>query len=416
MKKAALIAISISALTGLSFLFHNCARINLKDKNPSTVVVAGQQIPAGTLSCAVAPICPNPSPNCEYVNQVTSENGCAQSCGELQCEGPIQCPMIACAPPEEGCSYNSSQATLDSNGCPIDCGPQVCGGPIIECPINMCVAPPEGCTLVPEPPTRENPCPGCGTVVCPTPPPPPPPVTCENAVRCIPLGEGCRYTQDPTYDENGCQTSCGEISCLPPPVACPAIECAPLDRGCSYPNKEYDKKGCLVACGPVQCPAPIACPMIACLEPEGTNCRQVTPPSEDANGCQIDCGQWKCDENPGPITPPLPPTPPGPPVCKPPKACPAIACAPLEEGCHYIGRPEFDKNGCVVSCGAKICKVPPPQPPVNPPGGPIACPMIGFICPEEPGCYWDPRGSVNKNGCQIGCGTKICKDGKKSRE
>lgn len=394
--------VSLSSIVGFLFLFPNCARLNLNDSKAGNVTVAGQNNPAGTLSCAIAPICPNPPSNCQYVGQVTGSNGCSQSCGELQCEGPIQCPMIACAPPEEGCHYNTAAATLDGNGCPTDCGPQVCGGPPLECPAILCVQPPEGCRLVPDT-AQENVCPGCGTIVCDEPPPPP---TCENAVRCVPLEEGCRYLQDPTFDENGCQTSCGEISCTPPPVACPAIECAPLEGGCSYPNKEYDENGCLKACGPVQCPGPIACPMIACADPEGTNCVQTAPPSNDANGCIADCGTWKCDGIPGPINPPIPPKPPGPPVCKPPQACPAIACAPLEEGCHYVGKPKYNRNGCVISCGAKICKQ--PKPPKPGPGQ--KCPMIGFICPTKPGCYWDPRGSTNDQGCQTGCGTLICKD------
>jgi hypothetical protein len=354
MKKVTLVTALVaifSSIIGITLMFSNCARINVNDVKSGNIAVTGQGGPTGTMSCKAAPICSNPPSNCQYVNQVTDANGCSESCGELKCDGPIECPMIACAPPNEGCYYNSSAAKKDANGCPIDCGPQVCDEKPDPCPLIACAEPPEGCRVIPGVITPENKCPGCGTVVCDEPP------KCENAVRCVPPAEGCRYVQDPTFDEKGCQTSCGEISCIPKPVVCPAIDCAPLEEnGCSYPNKTYDEKGCLKTCGPIHCPGPIACPMIGCLEPEEKNCQQTTPPVFDQNGCIKTCGVWTCgDTAEGPANPPKP----------------------------------------------------------RPPGTSGKCPKIGFICPTKPGCYWDPRGGVNENGCQTGCGTLICREQEK---
>jgi hypothetical protein len=131
--------------------------------------------------------------------------------------------------------------------------------------------------------------------------------------------------------EEGCQ------------VACPVYNC--YDVGYDYGDGDnegsYGGYGDSSVCGDGQCNGDedaqsckedcfYGCPSILCAAPP-QDCWYTPPYKEDANGCQVSCGEIACDEK-----------------------CFSVDCAAPPEGCWYEN-PEFDRE-CQVSCGQMKCK------------------------------------------------------------
>lgn len=178
-------------------------------------------------------LCAAPPPGCTYVpNDRRDANGCATSCGDLECNN---CPIPGCRPPPEGCSYGTP--LTNAEGCPIGCGPLVCP----HCPVVPCAAPPLGCSYA-DPIIGDDGCStnGCGELVC----------ICLN-IRCAPPRPGCSRGE-PNRNENGCAIDCGAEICEVDDI-CPVFACAAPPDGCTYGPSPVDANGCATSCGTLQC-------------------------------------------------------------------------------------------------------------------------------------------------------------------
>lgn len=204
---------------------------------------------------------------------------------------------------------------------------------------------------------------------------------------------------------------------------CPMISCAAPPEGCRYVHdsiKETSKSACNSSCGRLVCdrqpPIDEILPIdevgdasennpigikqcqiaIRCAAPE-PNCQLVNQ-EYDKNGCQVSCGQQVC-----PRLPPIE----EPPISEiAPIQCPMIMCA-QEEGCAYAGQPTVDKNGCAMDCGQRVC-----DSRISRPIGKIkACPAIAIACLDVmpgPGCHFDYSSAKDQNGCVVGCPSIVC--------
>jgi len=169
---------------------------------------------------------------------------------------------------------------------------------------------------------------------------------------CFP-SENCEYV-DATFDQNGCQTSCGTLKC-----GCLVMDCFPPEN-CEYVDATFDHNGCQTSCGTLKC----GCLVMDCFPPK--NCQYVDA-TFDQNGCQTSCGTLKC--------------------------CPVMDCFP-PPNCQYVGAP-VDQYGCQTGCGTLKCTCPPGE----------EFKQCGTACPAT--CDKPNPGFCSKQ-CVSGC---FCKEG-----
>lgn len=164
---------------------------------------------------------------------------------------------------------------------------------------------------------------------------------------------------------------------------CPAIACAAPPENCHYEQDSSTNGGirsrCISSCGRLVCDrqppigvvppkASIICPMIACSAVP-TGCKRVAAATtvRDTNGCDLNCGEIKCDEASTE------------PVINPvdgnndqsddsvqqigigtkPRICPMVMCAAPPEGCFYRPTSRLVGTNECPGCGELICKKPP---------------------------------------------------------
>lgn len=126
------------------------------------------------------------APGCQYVPGV-SQNGCP-ACGTVSCSGSnqhtqSQCTPVECAAPFPGCHYENAQT---QNGCPTSCGTMVC---------------PQNGSQTSQANSQQASFGGTNDSSC-------------IPVDCAAPPTGCRYI-NAISDANGCQVSCGQLSCQP---------------------------------------------------------------------------------------------------------------------------------------------------------------------------------------------------------
>ena len=145
------------------------------------------------------------------------------------------------------------------------------------------------------------------------------------------------------------------------------------------------------------------CPTVMCAAPP-VNCRYVHDPvdsSTEESICSHNCGRLVCDPLPPIVEPPI-----APPVgVKPPVRCPMIACA-YEEGCKFAGQPTLNRNGCPIDCGKRVCDTRRIR---RPPFA--ACPAIAIACLDNlpgPNCRLDYSKTRDENGCVVRCPDPVC--------
>jgi len=226
---------------------------------------------------------------------------------------------------------------------------QMCGGVTVR--INQC---PQGSRCVDDP--NDNCDPASGGAGCIG--------HCQCNVACPIMDcfrtEFCEWSGDPTWDENGCQLTCGtlicEHSCFENQVWSPCGAHPDCQRRCDSPDVLNCPRICLPGCvcrpgfallddgtclALDQCPGEIphgcrgdgqACnsrTFAARQCPQGSRC--VDDPNDNCGG--VDCvGHCQCNV-----------------------ACPIMDCF-RTEFCEWTGDPTWDENGCQTSCGILTCE------------------------------------------------------------
>lgn len=163
---------------------------------------------------------------------------------------------------------------------------------------------------------------------------------------------------------------------------CPTVMCAAPPEGCRYEQESTtnlaNRSRCNLGCGRLVCDRqppvgivppkePVICPMIACSPvPEG--CSRVAVPTtvRDTNGCDLNCGEVKCDDR---STEPVNPidevsTDSGASdsaqlAANKPRICPMVSCAAPPEGCFYRPTSRISGSNSCPGCGELICRRPP---------------------------------------------------------
>lgn len=198
------------------------------------------------------------------------------------------------------------------------------------------------------------------------------------------------------------------------PIQCPMVMCANPPANCHYEadvttNNVKDANHCSTGCGRLVCDVEKKiCPAIRCQAPE-VGCHYAeTNAKKDEVDCNVGCGEIICPYPPIKDPPPL----------EPPVVCPLYKCVAPPEGCHLASITKKDENGCNIGCGEVVC----PADDLNPilpikRIKPVICPMYMCVAPpqiEGQQCeYASGSQSVDKDGCQVGCGIVSCEDNTK---
>jgi len=201
------------------------------------------------------------------------------SSGVCQCN--VACPIMDCFFPDF-CEWRSDP-TWDENGCQLTCGtceiPHGCQGDGQRCGGFVGTQCPQGSTCVNDQQFPDS----FGVCQC--------NVACP-IMDCFPP-DFCEWS-DPTYDENGCQSTCGTLLCEIPHGCqgdgqmCGGFVGTQCPQGSTCVNDQHfpDSSGV--------CQCNVACPILDCHAPDFC---QWTNPTYDENGCQSGCGTLACEEH-----------------------------------------------------------------------------------------------------------------------